>query len=88
MRKELEGWMMELKIEELWYSTRQDDWLIAENCYWNQVSDANRNLEKLLEMLNPDDIKHMNVETFYLCLEIYCQKSACHHPRTVKKAFD
>ena len=56
--------MMELKIEELWYSTRQDDWLIAENCYWNQVSDANRNLEKSLEMLNPDDIKHMNVETF------------------------
>ena len=68
MRKELEGWMMELKIEELWYSTRQDDWLIAENCYWNQVSDANRNLEKSLEMLNPDDIKHMNVETFYLFL--------------------
>ena len=68
MRKELEGWMMELKIEELWYSTRQDDWLIAENCYWNQVSDANRNLEKSLEALNPDDINQMKVEAFYVFL--------------------
>jgi hypothetical protein len=68
VRKELEGWMMELKIEELWYSTRQDDWLIAENCYWNQVSDANRNLEKSLEALNPDDINQMKVEAFYVFL--------------------
>ena len=68
MRKELEGWMMELKIEELWYSTRQDDWLIAEDCYWNQVSDANRNLEKSLEALNPDDINQMKVEAFYVFL--------------------
>lgn len=68
MRKELEGWMMELKIEELWSSTRQDDWLIAEDCYWNQVSDANRNLEKSLEALNPDDINQMKVEAFYVFL--------------------
>lgn len=59
---------MNLKIEELWHSTCQDDWLIAENCYWNQVSHANRSLEKSLEVLNPDDIKQMNVETFYLFL--------------------
>ena len=59
---------MNLKIEELWYSTYQEDWLIAEDCYWNQVSDANRNLEKSLEVLNPDDIKQMNVEAFYVFL--------------------
>ncbi|MGX8700621.1 hypothetical protein [Caproiciproducens sp.] len=60
--------MMKLKIEELWYSTCQEDWLIAEDCYWNQVSDANRNLEKSLEALNPDDINQMKVEAFYVFL--------------------
>ena len=59
---------MNLKIEELWYSSYQEDWLIAEDSYWNQVSDANRNLEKSLEVLNPDDIKQMNVEAFYVFL--------------------
>lgn len=55
---------MNLKIGELWYSTVQEDWLIAEDCYWNQVSDANRNLGKSLETLNSDDINQMNVEAF------------------------
>lgn len=60
--------MMNLIIGELWYSTNQDDWILSEACYWKKVSDTNISLEKSLEEINPDDIKQMSSEAFYIFL--------------------
>lgn len=58
-----------LKIGELWYSVNQEDWIRAEACYWEKVSDANTDLEKSLEKINPVELKEMNIERFCLFLQ-------------------
>ena len=55
-------------MNELWHSTKEDDWLQGLDLYWRQVSADNRQLEESLEVLDPNDVRQMNVNEFFLFL--------------------
>ena len=57
-----------MNMNELWHSTKEDDWLQGLDLYWRQVSADNRQLEESLEVLDPNDVRQMNVNEFYLFL--------------------
>jgi hypothetical protein len=54
-----------MRINDLWYSSSQDEWMHALDKYWSFVKPSNLNLEKELNKLNPDLVKQMNVNEFY-----------------------
>lgn len=57
-----------LTFNALWSSPSEKEWHTALGQYWGQVSAKNLDLEKRLDQLNPNHIKEMNPQSWFLFL--------------------
>ena len=52
-------------VNELWNSTKEDDWIEAFGLYSKRLTDAQKQLEDYMDNLNSEQVRNMSVQDFY-----------------------
>lgn len=53
------------EIEQLWHSSDASKWQRALDRYWNYIKPAHYAIEREMESLRPDDVRHLDADQWY-----------------------